>query len=565
MEIKNIKKILIVVDYQKDFASSKGALSVPQGDIISKNIQNRIDSGDYESIIYTFDTHTKSDYEKSKEKNVFGFPIHCEYKTKGWELFNIKPICSTSFEKEIENYDKPFEILEFSNNINGKQINEFFFTKNVFSIWEGNDSYPQWFENNFSKDEYEIEVVGLATNYCVFMNVIGMVNKGYKVSIIEDCVKGITHNIDGYIDESYEKNITVMKNKGVNFISYNEIEINDSNKSIIEDSKYIPLKGKKINQINSLDDLVKIVGKITTPSEELSQKVIDNIRKLIKDYIEKNKLKSLVLGVSGGLDSAIVAAICQEKYTGVPLIGISIPMSSSTEHREQAEWVGNTYCSVFEEFREWDNEYFPDGEAEAYNCPTNMINEICSTTSMTNKLAEKAGFKVNKFPTNILDGNIKARMRMITLYDLARKTNGMVLSTDNKSEYMMGFWTLLGDVGDYGPIQNIGKGFELPAIARTLNIREDIIEQNPSDGLMVTEDNTDEAQLGANYQEVDTIMTIYLNETISNKIDFQKEMKIIINEKKDGYEKIIKVIKRYHDFEYKRIGTINLTRDEIGI
>ena len=210
-----MKKILIVVDYQSDFASPTGALSVPQGDVISNNIQDRIDSNDYNSVIYTFDTHTKSDYEKSDEKNVFGFPIHCEFQTTGWELFNIKPKNNTKFNEIVTKMDKPFEMISIEN--------EFFFTKDVFSIWEGNDTYPEWFERTFSKDEYEVEIVGLATNYCVSMNVMGMTDRGYKVSVIEDSVKGITNTPTGDIDESYNKNITVMKNRGVKFISSNEV------------------------------------------------------------------------------------------------------------------------------------------------------------------------------------------------------------------------------------------------------------------------------------------------------------------------------------------------------
>jgi len=211
----NKRKILIVVDYQADFASPTGALSVPQGDVISNNIQTKINSDEYESVIYTFDTHTKSDYDKSDEKNVFGFPIHCVFQTNGWNLFNIKPKNNTRFNEMIADMDKPFEMISIGN--------EFFFTKDMFSIWDGNDIYPEWFEQTFPSDEYEVEVVGLATNYCVSMNVIGMTDRGYTVSVIENCVKGITNTPDGGIDESYSKNITVMKNRGVKFVSSKEV------------------------------------------------------------------------------------------------------------------------------------------------------------------------------------------------------------------------------------------------------------------------------------------------------------------------------------------------------
>lgn len=292
-------------------------------------------------------------------------------------------------------------------------------------------------------------------------------------------------------------------------------------------------------------EIVEIIKSEFFLTKEKKQEVINNCIQKVKEKVEKDNLKSLVMGISGGLDSAVVA-ICQEKNTGVPLIGISIPMGSSVEHRERAKWVGETYCTAFDEFNGFD---------EITNEKANtLFDEIFKSIEKTNEIAKKAGFKVEEFPTNILKGNVKARLRMITLYDMARKTNGLVLSTDNFSEYLMGFWTINGDVGDFGPIQNIYKGLELPFIAEEIGIREDIINQKPSDGLMVTADNTDEAQLGASYPIVDVIMNIALNPKYKN---FYNEIK------KD--ETVKKIIKRYYDTQFKRTGTINLTRNEIGL
>lgn len=303
----------------------------------------------------------------------------------------------------------------------------------------------------------------------------------------------------------------------------------------------------------TLKSIMNEVEAATTPNEAKANEIISNIRNIVKKYVITNNLKSLVIGVSGGLDSACVAALCQEKYTGVPLIGISIPMSSTNAHREQAEWVGQEFCSQFKEFSGWDSQ----------------IENIFNTLEETNSIAIDAGFNCEEFPTSVLKGNLKARMRMITLYDMARKTNGMVLSTDNLSEYQMGFWTICGDVGDFGPIQNIGKGFELPAIAKALGVRTDIISQPPSDGLMVTEDNTDEAQLGASYKEVDTIMSIKSdnNSTIKDnelRMELRDKMYSIDINSDDG-RKIVNVLRRYENLEYKRNGTTNLTREEIRI
>jgi len=323
------------------------------------------------------------------------------------------------------------------------------------------------------------------------------------------------------------------------------------------------------NTNTEFNKLIEEVKTIRTPSQAQTKKMITDIRRMTKQYVSDNNIKALVIGISGGLDSSVVAALCQEKFIGVPLIGVSIPMNSTNAHKEQAQWVGNNYCTVFEEFRKWDEEWFLSDEDEAYDCPTNMMSEVFNTISVTDKIAKQAGFNPDTFPKKILSGNMKARLRMITLYDLARKTNGMVLSTDNEQEFQMGFWTICGDVGDYGPIQNISKGFELPAIAKELGISEDIITQKPSDGLKVSEADSDEAQLGANYQEVETIMSIYLenlpvSETIKKSMKSRLLNLINVNDT-IGASKVAKIIKRYEDMTFKRNGTINLTRSELNI
>jgi len=315
--------------------------------------------------------------------------------------------------------------------------------------------------------------------------------------------------------------------------------------------------------------LIEEVKAIRTPSQAQAENIIQDIRRITKQYVRDNNIQALVMGISGGLDSSVVAALCQEKFIGVPLIGISIPMSSTNSHKEQAAWVGENYCTAFEEFSGWDEEWFDSGESEAYDCPTNMVSEVSNTIIETDSIAVRAGFTPDTFPKKILSGNIKARLRMITLYDLARKTNGMVLSTDNEQEFQMGFWTICGDVGDFGPIQNISKGFELPALAEALGIQKNIISQKPSDGLKVSDEDSDEAQLGANYQEVETIMSIYLenlpvSETIKKSMK-SRLLNLINVDDTTGASKVAKIIKRYEDMTFKRNGTINITRSELNI
>ena len=101
----------------------------------------------------------------------------------------------------------------------------------------------------------------------------------------------------------------------------------------------------------------------------------------------------------------------------------------------------------------------------------------------------------------VRQGNIRARLRMITLYDLASKHKGLVASTDNFSELATGFWTLHGDVGDVSPIQALTKSWEVPALADHLGVPRTIVEAVPTDGLGIA--NGDEDQFGFSYLEFD--------------------------------------------------------------
>ena len=182
MNVKR-KKILVVVDFQNDFVDPNGALPVPGAPALWQNIQDLIDSGDYDRVVYTFDTHTPDEYNGSAEQQIFP-GIHCEFGTAGWYFYKITPQNGDAFEAFVRNAAQPFEKMTI-----GK---ESFFTKNVFDIWQGNKAYPDWFTNEFPADEVDVDVVGVATEFCVKMNVDGLVKRGYKVNVFTDCIASIT-------------------------------------------------------------------------------------------------------------------------------------------------------------------------------------------------------------------------------------------------------------------------------------------------------------------------------------------------------------------------------------
>ena len=288
-----------------------------------------------------------------------------------------------------------------------------------------------------------------------------------------------------------------------------------------------------------LEKLINVVEQEMKLNDTDAQCVINKARSFVKLYVEENNLKSLVIGISGGLDSAVVAALCQEKYTGVPLIGVMLPINTTNEHRRFANWVGRNFCTEYETLNGVD-------DLAVY-----LVEDVTFANSefISGDVHEK-----------IRVGNIRARVRMMVLYDLARAKDGLVLSTDNYSEYLAGFWTLHGDVGDLSPIQYILKGLELRSLARVLGIDASIIDQEPSDGLNVTEENTDHAQLGMDYQTFDAILMTYLGKVESDEAYF------IYRDLMDKNDPtVLKAIARYENTAFKRNNPVSVSRGWLGL
>ncbi len=152
------------------------------------------------------------------------------------------------------------------------------------------------------------------------------------------------------------------------------------------------------------------------------KRAVDNIRTELKRYLVKGNLQSLVMGISGGIDSTLCVLLAKPvcDKLNIPLIGRSLPTSTNAKgENSRAKNIGEAFCSQFEEV----------DIQPGFHAFSSMI------ASSSGKYA--VGMEDTK--ENILDGNIKARIRMILLYDLAGSTDGLVLSTDNLSEYLLGF------------------------------------------------------------------------------------------------------------------------------
>lgn len=201
------------------------------------------------------------------------------------------------------------------------------------------------------------------------------------------------------------------------------------------------------------------------------------ISKWLLDYLNNNNLNAFVVGVSGGVDSALVSTLCA--LTGAPTILISMPIHQAVDQlsraRDHADWLTQTYSNV--SFREYD------------------------LTSLFDNF--KSMFNSND---NLALANSRSRLRMVTLYQVAAMNRGLVVGTGNKVEdFGVGFFTKYGDGGvDISPIADLTKS-EVRQMARELGILESIVTAKPTDGLW-EDDRSDEDQIGATYEELEWAM-----------------------------------------------------------
>ena len=261
-------------------------------------------------------------------------------------------------------------------------------------------------------------------------------------------------------------------------------------------------------------------------SELNYEHVFDVLVDKTAEYVTENNLKAMVLGISGGIDSTVVAAICHEvsKKTGIPLIGRSLPIKNKSDEFATSVHVGEAFCNEFKVYR----------LERSYRA---TLFDACADAGDVNMANSYYLDELEEMPsrTPIANGNIQARCRMIHLYDIASIRKGLVMSTDNQTEYQLGFWTIHGDVGDFDPIQDLWKT-EVYGLANYLQdhykskaleaLRNDYKETCdnykamscaiynscklvPTDGLGIS--NSDLDQIGAkDYATVDDILSRFI-------------------------------------------------------
>jgi NAD+ synthase len=232
------------------------------------------------------------------------------------------------------------------------------------------------------------------------------------------------------------------------------------------------------------------------------KKVSKHITNWIEDYINKSESKGIVVGVSGGVDSALTSTLCAE--TGHNILCLEMPIYQNKDQvsrsKKHIDWLMSKYPNV---------------------------------TSKQIELNDTFESFVNSLPDNNSDkhelslANTRSRLRMVTLYYFSALNNYIVAGTGNKVEdFGIGFYTKYGDGGvDISPIADLLKS-EVFTLAKFHNIIDEIIEAEPNDGLW-NDNRSDEEQIGASYEEIeDAMMNFNKSDNLSKR---EKEVLDIFN------------------------------------
>ena len=222
---------------------------------------------------------------------------------------------------------------------------------------------------------------------------------------------------------------------------------------------------------------------------------LKDIEKFLKDYLENNGMNTYVLGVSGGVDSSLCAALARNAVGKEKLHCLIIPIDSSKEDVDDALTL----------VKDLDLKYDIIDASETFH---SYLRDF-----------EKSGMSFDRSTL----GNLKARMRMSILYAVAQAEHGLVIGTDNADERCVGYFTKYGDGAcDILPIAHLVKA-EVVEASKILGIRTSLAERVPTAGLY--EGQTDEKEMGVSYKDLDAyVLGKEVNETAKKRIQYLEKI-----------------------------------------
>ena len=227
-------------------------------------------------------------------------------------------------------------------------------------------------------------------------------------------------------------------------------------------------------------------GQMVTPKQR-----IRHIVKWIRQYATKNKISTLVVGISGGIDSSVVSALCAE--TGLKTVVVQMPIRQNKTLNNRSSMQAT-----------WLMERYPD---TVTHISLNMTSVFDAFERKTLPVCNQDF--AEQLPTvELAFANSRARLRMKTLYQIAQCHGGIVVGTGNRVEdFGVGFFTKYGDGGvDISPIGDCMKT-EVWDMGRKFGLPQEIIDAAPTDGLW-DDGRTDEGQLGMSYPDLERMMAL---------------------------------------------------------
>jgi NAD+ synthase len=236
------------------------------------------------------------------------------------------------------------------------------------------------------------------------------------------------------------------------------------------------------------------------------KEIINHIVDWLNEYSAKSGTNGFVIGISGGIDSALTSTLCA--LTKKPVMVLKMPIRQHKAETDRAL-----------EHIAWLKKIF-----------TNVSSEIIDLTQVFEKIEEDIPKQVQDFLTM---ANARSRLRMLTLYAYAGHYRMLVAGTGNKIEdFGVGFFTKYGDGGvDISPIADLMKS-QVFTLAKELDISESILKAKPTDGLYADE-RSDEDQIGATYDELEWAM--HALEKKSDEKNFSARQKDVIKIYKDRH------------------------------
>jgi NAD+ synthase len=229
--------------------------------------------------------------------------------------------------------------------------------------------------------------------------------------------------------------------------------------------------------------------------------IMTEIQEWIKYYIDSANVNGIVVGISGGIDSAVTTTLCVNAIGKENVIGLGLPCSSNPQDLKDAEEIAQILGIKFIKIE----------LTEIYNKFLDITKNIIEFNQMAS-------------------ANLKPRLRMMTIYFIAQSLGkNLVVGTSNRTEIAIGYFTKFGDgAADFEPIGSLYK-CEVREIAKLLNLPEKIIKKPPSAGLWP--DQTDEGEIGITYDILDEI--IY---RIDNKLNLDELNQENVNKVKNMIE-----------------------------